>query len=107
MTDKELDNLLFELGNYETVEPVNLVQKTTEKIQNKNLIYLIILAMFLNLTGLFSLIILIYIKYSFTGIIAVYITFSFLQSLTIIPIIALKDNLKNLNKINLNTILNH
>lgn len=94
MEDKLLETLLFELGNEDIVFPKNLVQNTKEKVNNKHFFPILCISVFFNVVSIISLIIIVYFKFNLKGVLSLYILWSFILSLSIIPIIFFKDQLK-------------
>ena len=94
MEDKYLDELLFELGNEDINLPKNLVQNTKEKMNSKHFLSLICISVFLNVISIVGLIIIVYFKFNVKGVITLYILWSFISSLSIVPVIFVKEQFK-------------
>lgn len=94
MEDKYLEDLLSELGNGDINLPENLVQNTKEKINNKHFFPLICVSVFLNIISLIGLIVIVYFKFNIKGIIGLYILWCFISSLSILPVIFVKEQFK-------------
>ena len=94
MEDKYLENLLFELGNEDTNLPYNLVQNTKDQLKHRNLLSLLCISVFLNVISLIGLILIVYCKFNFEGLIVLYILGSLITSLSILPIVFLKEEFK-------------
>jgi hypothetical protein len=94
MEDKYLEELLFELGNEDINLPKNLVQNTKEKINSKHFLPIICISVFLNIISIIGLIIIVYFKFNLKGVIGLYILWSFISSLSIVPVILVKEQFK-------------
>lgn len=94
MEDKYLEDLLFELGNEDINLPKNLVQNTKEKINNRYFLSILCISVFFNIISLIGFIIIVYFKFNLKGVIGLYILWSFISSLSILPILFLKEQIK-------------
>ncbi|MBK5239984.1 hypothetical protein [Clostridium sp.] len=91
MEDKYLEELLFELGNEDINIPKNLIRNTKEKINIKHFLLIICISVFLNVISIIALIIIVYFKFNLKGVITLYILWSFISSLSIVPVILVKE----------------
>ena len=95
MEDKYLEELLFEIGNEDITLSQSLIEDTKKKINHRYFLPITSLSVFLNLFSLVCLVIIVYYKFSFSGLISAYILWSFISSLSILPILIFKDQLKS------------